>query len=278
MVQAGFERWEAAGSAVVLSVPHAGRVYPDALRGALRGALADAGALEDRYVDAVARAARRDEVALVQQLARAWIDLNRGEDERDPRIDEGAPPLRAALQSAKVRGGLGLVPRRGGGGRDLWRRRLTDAEVRRRIEDHRAYHDAVAAALVAARARWGSAVLLDLHSMPPLGSGGAQIVIGDGFGRTAGSRFVARAEAIVRGAGLRCAINTPYAGGHVVTRHGRPAQGVHAIQLEIDRRLYLDVALDQPGAGLPAMATLVRAVLDALADEAAPAALEVAAE
>ena len=271
----GFERWGDAppASPVVLSVPHAGRDYPLPLRAALRLPLAAAASLEDRHVDAVALAARGGEQLLIQRRARAWIDLNRAEDERDPKADEGAPPTPAAAAGtvSKIGSGLGLIPRRGGTAGELWRRRWSDAEVAARIaHDHRPYHHALAAALAAARARWGVAVLLDLHSMPPLTGPGqqARVVLGDRFGRAAGARFVARAEAVAVAAGLPVALNSPYAGGHILDRHGRPAEGVHAIQLELDRSLYLDRGLDRPGPGLARTAAFVRGVLAALADEA----------
>ena len=111
-------------SPIVLSVPHAGRDYPLALRAALRVPLAAATVLEDRYIDAVALAAHRDEALFVQRRARAWIDLNRSEQERDPAIDEGAAWTAMPHASAKLRGGLGLVPRRVAGAGELWRRRL----------------------------------------------------------------------------------------------------------------------------------------------------------
>lgn len=280
---AGFERWGSSppASPVVISVPHAGRDYPPSLRAALRVPLATAASLEDRHIDAVALAARGRETLLIQRRARAWIDLNRSEDERDPLTDEGALPAPASAAVGKVGSGLGLTPRRGGMAGDLWRRRWTDAEVRARIDgDHRPYHGAVATALAAARAYWGVAVLLDLHSMPSLAgaSKGVRVVLGDRFGRAAGTRFVARAEGAIAAAGLKAALNSPYAGGHILDRHGRPADNVHAIQLELDRMLYLDRALDRPGPGLGRTATLVRQVLAAVADEALAGVASIAAE
>lgn len=253
-------------SPVVLSVPHAGRDYPLALRAAARVPLNALAGLEDRYVDAVALAARGEETVIVQQVARAWIDLNRAEHDRDPRVDDGAP---AGHLSAKVRSGLGLVPRRTTAAGELWRRRLEGGEVEARIAAaHRPYHTAVAAALAAARARFGVAVLLDVHSMPPIAGGQARIVTGDRFGRSAAGRFVHRVEAEVADAAIGHALNAPYAGGHILERHGRPAEQVHAIQLEIDRTLYLDAQLDRPGRGFDRVVRLVRAIIDALADEA----------
>ena len=264
---------EPPASPVVISVAHAGRDYPLPLRAALRVSLAAAAGLEDRHVDAVALAARVAETTVIGRRARAWIDLNRAEDERDPLADEGAGPIPFSIGAgaSKVGSGLGLVPRRAGAAGDLWRRRWSDEEVRARITgDHRPFHEAVAAALAAARRRFGVAVLLDLHSMPPLTgtAKGIRVVLGDRWGRAAGARFVARAEAVAGAAGLPAALNTPYAGGHILDCHGRPEAGIHAIQLELDRSLYLDRTLQRPGPGLAGTAALVRRMLAALADEA----------
>jgi len=262
-------------SPIVLSAPHGGRDYPQALLAALRVSPNVLRALEDRHVDSLALNAQRDETLLVATRARAWIDLNRAEHERDPQIDEGAHLLGRPL-SAKVRSGLGLVPRRVGTLGQLWRGRFAAEEVTARIlADHRPYHLALSEALAAARERFGIALLLDIHSMPPLGSpeSAPRLVIGDRFGRSAASRFGARVEAVARQHGIAIAANAPYAGGHILERHGDPRRGVHALQLEIDRSLYLDAALDALGPGAEAVTALLRAVIDALADEALPGAL-----
>ena len=251
-------------SPVILSVPHAGRDYPLALRAALRVPVAALIPLEDRHIDAVAILARRNETMLVQRVARAWIDLNRSEQERDPGIDDGASRQAMPIQSARMRGGLGLVPRRVSGAGDIWRRRLDGDEVMARIEmDHRPYHAALAEALRRARSRFGIAVLLDLHSMPPLTptQGKARIVLGDRFGRSAATRFVHRLENEIRADGISTALNAPYAGGHILDAQARPTAGIHAIQIEFDRSLYLDPALDGPGDGLTAIASAVWLVM-----------------
>jgi N-formylglutamate amidohydrolase len=267
-------------SPVIVSVPHAGRDYPLQLRAAAAVPVASMLALEDRHADAVALAARIDETMIVQRRARAWIDLNRAEDERDPVIDEGARPIPAGAAATKLRSGLGLIPRRSAPGVAIWKRRLADDEVCARIaQDHRPYHAALAEALAAARDRFGTALLIDVHSMPPLPGGApARIVIGDRFGRSAGGRLVHRLESEVIAAGHRTALNTPYPGGYILARHGRPDQHVHAIQIEIDRRLYLDAGLTAPGKGLADTAALLRRMIDAVTDELLTGGLALAAE
>ncbi|MEP9357891.1 N-formylglutamate amidohydrolase [Sphingomonas sp. KR3-1] len=262
-------------SPVVLSVPHAGRDYLPALVAALRVPVTALKGLEDRHADAIAIAARREETLFVATRPRAWIDLNRAEHERDPRLDDGAWTHGAPL-SAKIRSGLGLVPRRVANAGDIWQRRLRADEVQQRIHaDHRPWHAAVGAALASARARFGVAILLDIHSMPPLGPPltAARLVPGDRFGKSAAARFLGRIEGVARAHGVRTAANAPYAGGFILERHGEPRRGVHAVQLEFDRSLYLDSALDQPGPGLAAAVRLLRDLIDAVADEALPGAI-----
>jgi N-formylglutamate amidohydrolase len=268
-------------SPVVLSVPHAGRDYPLALRAALRVPLSALTGLEDRYIDAVALAAHGQETMFVQRLPRAWIDLNRSEQERDPGIDDGASRQSMPMMTARTRGGLGLVPRRVSGVGEIWQRRFDADEVATRIaHDHRPYHAALADALTRARARFGTAVLLDLHSMPSIepGEGAAGIVLGDRFGRSAASRFVHRLQGEAMAARIPCALNAPYAGGHILDAQARPKLGVHAVQIEFDRALYLDQAMDRPGDGLAALATLLRRMIDAVADEAVAVPVALAAE
>lgn len=266
-------------SPVVLSVSHAGRRYPGELLAMLNLPLERIRALEDRYVDAVAHAARRDETMLIARHPRAWIDLNRSEHERDPRIDHGAPRLPIG-RSDKVRSGLGIIPRRAGGVENIWRRKFDDDEVRGRIgSDHAPYHAILSHLLTRARARFGIAILLDIHSMPPLaGASSPVVVVGDRFGRSCDPRVTAAVvDAAVR-AGWDAARNAPYAGGYILERHASPIRQVHAVQLEIDRTLYLDSALDQPGSGLDRTAGFVRAVIDALSVIAHSHAFPAAAE
>jgi N-formylglutamate amidohydrolase len=264
-------------SPVVVSVPHAGRTYPPGMAALVSVPLARLTMLEDRCVDALAHAAVTTETLLIARTPRGWIDLNRSPaTDRDPQVDADAPPT----GSDKVRSGIGLIPRRAGGADNMWRRKLTGGEVADRIARvHAPYHAALAQALAAAHARFGVAMLVDLHSMPPLaGFDPPHIVLGDRFGRSGPGAFTARAAAIVRAHGLTVAVNHPYAGGHILATHARPRQGVHGLQVEIDRSLYLDATLDQPGPGLPRIAAMVRAMLDALTEAVLAGPLPIAAE
>ena len=149
----------------------------------------------------------------------------------------------------------------------LWRGPIAAAELARRIESiHRPYHAALADALAQARERFGAAVLLDCHSMPPRSpeSGEPRIVFGDLHGTSARHDLAAAAVAAAGALGYSVGRNRPYAGGHVVGRHGAPGRGIHAIQIEIDRSLYLDAALTAPGPGFGATCRLLASVAAAL--------------
>jgi N-formylglutamate amidohydrolase len=268
---------DAAGP-LVLSVPHAGRDYPDALRDRLRPPLERLAVLEDRHVDAIARGVS-GVPTLIARRPRAWIDLNRHETEFDPGMIENGPHPSRVTMSAKVRSGLGLVPRRLSGLGELWRGRLPAAELARRIEDdHRPYHETLAGLLARAKARHGVAILLDLHSMPPLPAG-TGVVIGTRFGLSASGSYVLPVAAAAAAAQLAVQENSPYAGGHIVERHGHPQRGVHAIQLEIDRALYLDARLDGcDPAGLARVQHFLRDVIARLTDAALSGGVPLAAE
>ena len=267
-VRAGPER---PCSPVVLSVPHAGRDYsPDLLRSA-RLPRATLELLEDRLVDRLVwRAVEAGATAFVACAPRAEIDLNRDEREVDPGLIAPPPPPSALLQSARSRGGIGLIPSRIAGLGAIWNARIPQAELDRRLERiHRPYHEAIESALAAARERFGAAVLLDCHSMPPRGAGPGGmphhgVVFGDRFGTSAGRHLVEAAVAASRALGYRTACNTPYAGGYIVARHGRPETGVHALQIEIDRSTYLEPELRAPGPGFATACRLIEDVVQTL--------------
>ncbi|HEY0446978.1 MAG TPA: N-formylglutamate amidohydrolase [Allosphingosinicella sp.] len=273
---------EEPASPVVLSVPHAGRAYSESLLRASRLPRETLETLEDRLVDGlVAQAVAGGAAALVAIAPRAEIDLNRDEREIDPAMVVPPLPARSLLQSPRTRGGLGLVPSRITGAGSIWLQRLPGAELSRRIvEIHRPYHTALARMLDRARRRFGVAILLDCHSMPPRGGSdpGADVVFGDRHGTSIAPELLDAAVAAAHRAGFSVGRNAPYAGGYVTAHHGQPASRVHALQLEVDRSLYLDKALREPGPGFVRTAGMIAAVAAALAEHSLGPPLAIAAE
>lgn len=272
------------GRPLLVSVPHGGRDYPPGFALLSRLPVARLKPLEDRYADLlVDKAVAGGHAALVARTPRAWVDLNRSEREFDPGLVSTNGKI-VPLASAKVRGGLGIVPRRVLRGGDIWRGGLSAEAFEARLAGiHRPWHAMVAATLGDMLEKFGAAVLLDLHSMPPLpvppGGGRApQVVIGDLFGRSARGQFSQAALRLAGWHGFEATLNTPYAGGHILERHGQPGRGIHALQVEIDRSLYLDALLDQPSTGLDRCRAFVAELADVLAEEARATPFAVAAE
>lgn len=257
-------------SPVVISVPHAGRDYAPALLSASRLSRELLETLEDRLVDRLVGPAVADgAIAIVALRPRAEIDLNRDEREIDPAMVVPAPPSRSILTSPRTKGGLGLVPARIAGAGAIWRDRISSVELGRRIQAvHRPYHEALRTALIAARAAWGTAVLLDCHSMPTRGHGAgiAGVVLGDRHGTSIAADLLATAAAAIERHGYLVGFNEPYAGGYITSHHGRPRDGIHALQIEVDRALYLDPAMKEPGPGFGRTAHMIAATAAALRD------------
>ena len=263
---------------VLIAVPHAGRAYPGTLLERMRNPGFAALKLEDRYVDRLAEAIARETGAalLIANAPRAMIDLNRAIDDVDwDMFARGRPDsLGSYTPGLRVRSGLGLIPRRLPGLGELWKRRHDEEELAARIDSiHAPYHACLAETLATLRSRWGAALLIDLHSMPPLGFRGGQqapeFVLGDRFGVSCSGALVGSCFSYFAEARRGAAHNRPYAGGYVLERHARPDQGLHALQLEVDRSSYLDSRLVEPGHGFAAMAGLLAGLVRRLAGEVA---------
>jgi N-formylglutamate amidohydrolase len=244
---------------VVLSVPHSGRDYPDWLVAMASGGRDALGTLEDPFIDRLVwRAVQRGIGAVIARAPRAAIDCNRAEDEVDPAVVDGA---RRGRVTARARGGLGIVPARTQQHGFLWRRAITLEQLQERLDQaHRPYHQAIEDQLQLLLDRFGCALLLDCHSMPPPPEGVPPVVFGDCRGRTADSWLSSEAMAISRRHGFEAGLNDPFAGGHIIERHAKPKSGVHALQIEIDRRRYLDKAFKKPGPGFDQAASLIEAL------------------
>ena len=244
---------------VLLSVSHSGRDYPAWLLALAPGGRTALSALEDPLVDRLAcRALRHGTGAVIARAPRAAVDCNRDEADVDPSVVEGG---RRHPLSARARGGLGIVPSRTQGHGYLWKRPISAKQLDERLDQaHRPFHRAIDEQLAALVERFGGAVLLDCHSMPPPAPGVAPVVLGDCHGRSAAGWVTAKAQAIALAAGYATGLNDPFAGGHIVERHGAPTRGVHALQIEIDRRCYLDDRLHRPGPGFDRVAGLIESL------------------
>lgn len=240
---------------MIFASPHSGRDYAAAF---LRQAVLDRQAIrssEDAFVDRLFDMAPGLGAALLSARApRAYIDLNRAADELDPAVIEG---IQRAPHNPRVSSGLGVIPRVVAGGRAIYRGKLTLAEAEDRIVRFwHPYHHALAALIEDTRKTFGTAVLIDCHSMPHeaieahtrAGQPRPEVVLGDRFGVAAGREVMDHVEAAFAGAGLRVVRNAPFAGAYVAQAYGRPSRGVHVVQVEIDRALYMDEVRVEPSA------------------------------
>lgn len=259
---------------VLITVPHAGREYPPAVLEMMRDPAWARLRLEDRLIDEVAiRVAEATGATLITAHApRAMLDLNRARDDVDWDMVSGPKlrPVRHSQSNRRARNGLGLVPRRLPGFGEIWRGKLAASELDQRIDGiHRPYHSATARELERIRDGWGAALLIDLHSMPPLRRlegqmEPAQFVIGDRFGTSCDAVLAQTCFQYLKDSGKEVAHNRPYAGGFVLDTHAAPVFGLHALQLEVCRSIYLDERLEQSTGGILPLASMLAGLVDEL--------------
>ncbi len=256
-------------SGVVFSSPHSGRFYLPEFIERSRLELQALRASEDAFVDELFAQVIEFGAPLISAVApRAYIDLNRAPGDLDPVLIDG-PVARPA--NARVAAGLGVIPRIVAEGVPIYHGRLAIAEAKHRIREWPApYHRELVAMILRARRRYRRALLIDCHSMPSAAmvgvggsasSGPAEIVLGDRFGASADADLVDAIEAAFLNAGFRVTRNAPFAGGYITERYGRPSAGVSAVQIEIDRGLYLDQFRVEPGDGFNALRAALRPVI-----------------
>lgn len=253
---------------LVFASPHSGRDYPYGFIAATRLTLAQLRRAEDAFVDTLlAGAVALGAPLIAARYGRGWLDLNRSPDELDPAMFVEPLDDHPAQAGERVAAGLGVVPRVAAHGLDIYPGRLRIAEARARIDAvHAPYHAALGSLLARARARHGFAILLDCHSMPTPASAGPppEIVLGDLHGTASAPALTALVEMHFRGYGWRVARNVPYAGGFTTAHHAQPAAGVHVVQVEIERALYMDpprlarhAGFDRVAAALTGLAALL---------------------
>ncbi|MET3591905.1 N-formylglutamate amidohydrolase [Mesorhizobium shonense] len=241
--------------------PHSGRHYPERF---LAMARLDRNAIrrsEDCYVEELfGGAVALGAPMLAANFPRAYLDVNREPWELDPRMFAEPVPSFCNIRSARVAGGLGTVPKLVGEGLDIYPGRLPLSEAVGRIETvYKPYHETLKRLLTRTHARFGYAVLIDCHSMPAsirVGDNGVRpdFIIGDRFGISATAALTERAIGLLTGMGYAVAHNKPYAGGFITEHYGRPARHLHALQIEVNRGLYMNERTFQKSAGFDALA------------------------
>lgn len=230
---------------VLFASPHSGSTYPSAMQRRLQVPQIDLRRTEDAFVDQLFSSAPQQGATLVAaNYARSYVDLNRDARELDASMFSDGLPRTSGAPSARVRAGLGCLPRIGASGREIYAAQLSRAEGAHRLDHvYDGYHGTLTAELEHLQRDWADIVLVDCHSMPsvqPGRSGLPDIVLGDRFGSSCTGRLTGIAERIFRRLGLSVTRNAPYAGGYTTRRYGRPRRGVHVLQIEINRSLYMD--------------------------------------
>lgn len=257
---------------VVFSSPHSGRYYPAELLARSRLPLRLLRQTEDAFVDGLIAAAPSHGAWLVcANYARTWVDLNREASELDLSMFADPPRGKVSCTGDRVRAGYGCLPRLAATGAEIYDAPLSWQDAEERLNTvHAGFHRQLAATLASARAVGGGrAVLIDWHSMPSAPRSGRalpHIVLGDRYGATCSHRLVAAAERAFRRPGYTVTRNAPYAGGYTTRHWGRPAEGVHALQIEINRALYMDEESVEPNAGFDILRRDLGVVMEALCD------------
>ncbi|MCC6735380.1 MAG: N-formylglutamate amidohydrolase [Bauldia sp.] len=243
---------------VVFNSPHSGRTYPADFLAASRLDAATIRRSEDGFVDELFRPAVAMGAPLLRALfPRAWLDVNREPFELDPRIFAGALPAYANSRSTRVNGGLGTIPRVVADNEEIYAGPLPVADGLARIDDvYMPYHRTLRSLIDATVDSFGSAVLIDCHSMPSSVRaanlrGRPDIVLGDRHGTSCSADLADAAEGILVRLGYDVSRNRPYAGGYITEHYGRPGEGVHALQIEINRALYLNERTLEKTGGFP---------------------------
>ncbi|MAM63643.1 N-formylglutamate amidohydrolase [Maritimibacter sp. UBA3975] len=272
-------------TSVIFASPHSGRDYG---WGFLRRSVLDSRTIrssEDAFVDELfASAPSHGAPLLALTVPRAFVDVNRGTEELDPALIRG---VEKALHNPRVTSGLGVIPRVVAGGRPIYRGKIPLAEAEARLRSHwHPYHGRLKTLVNESHRLFGQAILIDCHSMPheaidSLCRGRREkpeIVLGDRFGASAAGEIVDEIELAFRDEGFRVGRNTPFAGAFTTQHYGRPSRGQHAIQVEIDRSLYMNESKLVPNGNFASMQAAIDRVIARVAEVGRPQDLPLAAE
>src|SRR5579884_2368020 len=232
---------------ILFNSPHSGSVYPRAFLAASRLDIGTLRRSEDSFVDDLIAGVVTQGFPLMRaHFPRCFVDVNREPYELDPRMFEGRLPAFANTRSMRVAGGLGTVARVVGDAQEIYDRRIPVDDALARIESlYKPYHRALRRLFTGLQHEFGAAVLVDCHSMPS--NAGLrdermrpEFVIGDRYGTSCTGIVSDVMEETLRGLGYTVSRNKPYAGGFITEHYGNPAAGLHAVQLEVNRALYMD--------------------------------------
>jgi N-formylglutamate amidohydrolase len=232
---------------VVFNSPHSGSVYPRVFLAAARLDLATLRRSEDCFVDdLLVGVVVRGHPLMRAHFPRCFVDVNREPYELDPRMFDGRLPSFANTRSMRVAGGLGTVARVVGDAQEIYDQRIPVDDALRRIEGlYKPYHRALRRLLTRVHRDFGTAVLVDCHSMPSAAGPKderprSDIVLGDRYGTSCAGIVPDTIEQALRERGYVVSRNKPYAGGFITEHYGKPGAGLHSVQLEINRALYMD--------------------------------------
>lgn len=261
---------------VVFASPHSGQDYKATFVAAARLDPVTLRRSEDSFVDELfAAAPAYGAPLLAARFPRAYCDPNREPWELDPAMFEEPLPAWVNTTSPRVGAGLGTIARIVSSGEVIYRDKLPFAEAEHRVRQcWEPYHQALTGLIARTRERFGACLLVDCHSMPGAAHGGeaggrrVDIVLGDAHGTACAPRIARRVEAVLAGQGFAVRRNEPYAGGYVTRHYGRPREGVHALQIEVLRRLYMDEQRIAKLPGFGALAARLARLVQALCAEA----------
>jgi N-formylglutamate amidohydrolase len=232
---------------IIFNSPHSGAAYPDDFLIASRIDLPTLRRSEDSFMDElIADLSRRGFPVVRVNFPRSYVDVNREPYELDPRMFSGRLPSFANTRSMRVAGGLGTIPRVVGDGQEIYRERLAVEDALSRIETlYKPYHRALRRLINRVHQTFGTVVVVDCHSMPSIGVSRDEprrpdVVIGDRYGTSCAQLLPDMVEATMSRLGYSVGRNKPYAGGFITEHYGNPASGLHAIQLELNRAIYMD--------------------------------------
>ena len=257
---------------VIFNSPHSGSDYPDDFLAASRIDLPTLRRSEDSFMDElIGHLSAQGFPAVRVNFPRSYVDVNREPYERDPRMFSGRLPSFANTRSMRVAGGLGTIPRVVGDGQEIYRERIAVDDALARIEAlYKPYHRAQRRLINKVHQMFVTVVLVDCHSMPSIGVSRDEprrpdIVIGDRYGTSCTPLLPDRVEETMAGLGYSVGRNKPYAGGFITEHYGNPASGLHAVQLELNRAIYMDERRRERGPRFKQVATDIAVLADVLA-------------